>query len=286
MEQVNFAYIKSVGFWPAGFYWPAGSSSPIPTPKGKFTPTPGSISPIEWYPGYFTLNVQSTSCLKCPNGFQCKGTGTSWPTICPVGDYRSSSESNACSLCPVGTFSFTRGAKDESEWLQCPEGRLWTQAGLTNVTQSTSWSDGSICNTASGARSTISCPIGFYCPSGTGISEMYNNMCPAGFYCNSGTGDGSKYNKKCPEGYYCPQATEAFSDFTGSGTDNVAPTIWPYSKHLLIHLSRNLSFYLLVIKLILNINIGTGKDNEDGKRELTDCGINSVDKLLGKYKAI
>jgi hypothetical protein len=216
------------GFCPAGFYWPEGAEKAIPTPPGSFTPTPGSISPIECYPGYFTLNEQSTSCSRCPNGFQCKGTGTSWPTICPVGNYRSSSESNAWSLCPVGTFSIDRGVKDVTECLSCPEGRIWSETGLTNITESSSWSDGAICAEATGARSTITCPKGFFCPTKTGVSGTYSNMCPPGFYCAIGTGDGSKYNKKCPEGFYCPAATQDYNEFVNSSTtDPEAPTKCP-----------------------------------------------------------
>jgi hypothetical protein len=241
------------GFCPSGFYCPEGSEEPIPTPPGFFTPNSGSISPIAWYPGYFTLSEQSTEWSRCPNGFEWKGTGTSWPTICPVGYYRSSSESNACSLCPVGTFSFDKGLKDESEWVSCLAGRLCSKTGLTNITESDPCSDGAVWNVATGKRSTITCPEGFYCPTKTEINTMYSNMCPPGFYCEAGTGDGSKFNKKCPEGYYCPSATAAYDEFIDSSAESTAPTKWPR---------------------------GTGDDNEDGKRDLSECYIDSNSKLL------
>ena len=186
--------VIGTGFCPAGFYCPEGSELAIPTPPGSFTPTAGSIEAIKCYPGYFTLNEQSTACSRWPNGFQCKGTGTSWPTICPVGNYRSSSESNACSLCPVGTFSFDRGVKDESECIFWPAGRICSATGLSNITLSDYWSDGSIWGVGTGANSIITCPKGFFWPAKTGTDEMYNNMWPPGFYCDSGTGDGSTLN--------------------------------------------------------------------------------------------
>ena len=243
------------GFWPAGFYWPEGSTEAIPTPPGSFTPTAGSINSILCYPGYFTLNQQSKEWLRCPNGFQCKGTGTSWPTICPVGHYRSSSESNACSLCPIGTYSIDRGIKDESECISCPQGRLCSNTGLKNITESDVWSDGAVWQEATGSRSTLTCPQGFFCPSKTGMNNIYSNMCPSGFYCGEGTGDATKFNKKCPEGYYCPAATQSYDDFLTSSTTttNEVATRCPR---------------------------GTGNDSNDGKKELIEWGVDQTSTLL------
>ena len=96
------------------------------------------------------------------------------PTICPVGKYRSDIESNICSTCPKGTFSFERSAKDFLDCHECPPGRICENDGLTNITMSAPCTDGRVCKPGSGAKQTIGCPVGYYCPEQTTGEKMYS----------------------------------------------------------------------------------------------------------------
>jgi hypothetical protein len=50
--------------------------------------------------------------------------------------------------------------------------------------------------------STVNCPAGKYCPSGTSATQ---NVCPKGYYCPAN----SRHPTPCPKGNYCPEGASA-----------------------------------------------------------------------------
>ncbi len=141
----------------------------------------------------------------------CRNRGTSIPEVCPVGSYRSVIESNICSLCPKGTFAFERGNKDYLECQECPPGRICELEGLRNITETAPCSDGLVCFSGTGARRSILCPEGYYCPEQTTGESMYASQCEGGFFCRQGTGLSTKTRDNCPQTYYCPPGSGVYN---------------------------------------------------------------------------
>jgi hypothetical protein len=219
------------GLCPVGFYCPANSQTPIPSPAGSFTGNLGSVDSSQCSPGTFQLLEKSASCDACPSGYECKERGTEMPGICGVGYYRSAMEANICSLCPKGTFSFERSAKDYLECLECPAGRICEVEGLKNITETAACTDGRVCFSGTGAKKQFDCPQGYFCPTETTGDTMFDNPCNKGFYCKAQTGESTKTRDNCPQTYYCPPGTGIY-DYTldplnYDNWENDAPTRCP-----------------------------------------------------------
>ena len=191
------------GLCPAGFYCPAGTSSPgkNPCPPGTFNPSVGGGN----------INV----CLPCvggrvcmqynltqPDGFCDPGhycissathsnpVGESWGDICPVGHICPGNTSFP-EVCPDGTFITTIGG---SECTICPAGSYCVNGSLI-----------------------LACPVGYYCPAGTGLDW---SPCPSGTFnpnINVTSVDGCL---PCPSGRFCQGL--AISQFEGGSSGNCA----------------------------------------------------------------
>ena len=183
----------------AGYYCPAGTSTPNTCPQGYYCPT-GTAS-YQSYPcpaGYYcpvgSVNYQDKP---CPSWYYCPLGGSNSPTLCPSGYFCAKLTSTLSTLnsCPAGSYC---------------------QAGSTTFVPN-SCPPGFYCQ-ASASYPSI-CPSGYYCPAGTNSSSQYpcpsgyfcltmsstylNTPCPSNFYCISG----SSQPTLCPAGYFCPPLT-------------------------------------------------------------------------------
>jgi len=206
---------------PPGYFCPRGTAVPIPCNAGFYQPNIGA------------KNI--SSCLACEPGSYCNSSGLAESSgLCTAGFYCSLGAlvsepvdgvtGNICPIgaqCPVGSSTFT----------SCADGTYANHTGVSSCYQCPS---GHYCVFMD---HTEACPIGFYCPEGTGynysgcpvgtygdreglanVSEC--RQCDGGHYC-SGTG---KMNTSglCAEGYYCQHSVNisrpsASNSHTGVG---------------------------------------------------------------------
>ena len=173
---------------PVGHYCPEGTAQPILCPPGTYTDT--------------ELNE---ACLACTAGHYCI-TGSN-PEACPAGYYCPEGTGHVWQSCPTGTFSAASGLANETHCTPCTAGYYCDQ---TNATATTGQCDaGHFCRSGSDTRTPTGvtkgdagvCPLGYYCPTGTGAP----NACPPGTFNNdTGISDVAQC-QTCLEGYYCEQ---------------------------------------------------------------------------------
>ena len=175
---------------------------------------------------FFPVLIQTRRRL----GFACDGIGLTAPTgpcsggyWCNIGSPASHPmcSSAACltmfGICPVGSFCPTRTTLPTT----CPSGTFTNQTGSTLCTICP---PGFYCNAQISTSTPLNCPLGYFCPPGTGLNiqpcplgtfgEKPNlrtvdecSLCSAGSFCSS-TGLSSPTGK-CSAGFYCPQASES-----------------------------------------------------------------------------
>ena len=117
---------------PAGFYCPAGSSTPTPPASGQHAPSSGLALPIPCSPGTYSAvssSLGTQSCSACPAGHSCAAAGTAAPLQCPAGTYGDpAAGSVACTPCAIGTFSAAVAATSAATCEACGGG-LTSAAG-------------------------------------------------------------------------------------------------------------------------------------------------------------
>ncbi|GMH75263.1 hypothetical protein TL16_g06701 [Triparma laevis f. inornata] len=124
---------KGSGLCPAGFLCPAGTSNPIPTPKGYFAASKGTVQAAACLPGYYAPTVQTKECYPCPPGTTCEVDGLFEAEICPPGTYRSTLTEDGlpCASCPQGTWSKNWQMREKGECTRCPTGVVCPVEGMT-----------------------------------------------------------------------------------------------------------------------------------------------------------
>ena len=67
-----------------------------------------------------------------------------------------------------------------------------------------------MCAAGTGAKDTIECTEGYYCPEQTSLELQFKYQCEAGFFCRKSTGESTKTRDNCPQTYYCPPGTKMY----------------------------------------------------------------------------
>ena len=157
---------------PLGYYCTEGTTEPQLCENGLVIGTPGASS--------------SSACSECPKGYIC--TNSTIPVPCNRGYYCPYGQDET--PCPPGTFSNVEQAEDSSVCLPCTPGYWCSNEATTNPEQNP-------------------CPVGHYCPSGTGgaNSTLEPIPCPSGTYRDQVAGANISDCFPCPAGFYCPNAT-------------------------------------------------------------------------------
>ena len=152
---------------PIGYFCPEGSPLPLKCPVGYFCPNPGMSEKDEQFkcaPGVYCIAGASSrndfqnhdGTIECPAGFYCL-EGTTVPT-----------------MCPAGTYSDKKGLESEGQCDSCEPGYVCYQ-GQTSYDIN-------------------DCPLGFFCPLGTGDAYITNGALPNG---------DPNYELYCPPGHSC-----------------------------------------------------------------------------------
>ncbi|XP_029373644.1 multiple epidermal growth factor-like domains protein 6, partial [Echeneis naucrates] len=242
---------QPTGLCEAGYYCPAGSTSP------NFTEYQGNSSGIHL----------------CPSGHYCP-SGTGHPLPCPAGSFsvsRGLKEVGECPLCPPGRFCDKPAIPVYSDALPCHAGYVClggsSSPSPSNIFHGYLCPAGHRCpagsanevpcepgtySPAPGAADCITCPKGTMCPSS---ATQEPSICPAGHFCPAGTalpqlcppGTFNNLTKTyslaactpCPSGLYCssygasmPQGSCFAGFFCETGA--IGPT--PQSSH---NITRN-----------------------------------------------
>ena len=152
-----------------------------------------------------------SNCSECPEGFIC--TNSTIPIPCNPGFYCPYGVD--MTPCPRGTFSNVTGAKDSTVCTACTPGYWCFEEATANPLQNP-------------------CPVGHYCPLGTGGNSSANFSiepvpCPAGTYRDQVGGASLSDCSLCPAGFYCPNATTICfncTDAAVTGSFNHHPCLW------------------------------------------------------------
>ncbi|XP_030258688.1 zonadhesin isoform X7 [Sparus aurata] len=174
---------EPTGLCEAGFYCPAGSTSPNSTE----------------YQG------NSTRSLLCPSGHYCP-SGTGYPLPCPTGSLSISwglKGADECPPCPPGLFCDRPAIAELSDALPCHAGYVCL-GGSSSPTPSDS-SHGYLCpagySCPVGSASEAPCEPGTYSPA-PGAAHCIT--CPKGTMCSSSA---TQEPSVCPAGHLCPAGT-------------------------------------------------------------------------------
>ncbi|GLD57311.1 zonadhesin-like isoform X1 [Lates japonicus] len=174
---------QPTGLCEAGYYCPAGSTSPNSTE----------------YQG------NSTGSHLCPSGHYCP-SGTGYPPPCPTGSLSISQGLKGvdeCPLCPPGLFCDKPAIAKLSDALPCHAGYVCL-GGSTSPTPSDG-SHGYLCpaghNCPVGSASEVPCEPGTYSPA-PGAAHCI--ICPKGTMCSSSA---THEPSICPAGHFCPAGT-------------------------------------------------------------------------------
>jgi hypothetical protein len=205
---------------PAGFYCPAGSTTPTPCNAGTYNDQ---------------TNMKAASdCKPCPGGKYCAKAGLAAPTgLCAAGYFCTKNAiSSAPALlagfygpCPAGSYCLVGSATGTL----CPPGTYRGSVGGSTATGPTGCQNclpGNYCSVpgqTSGAGNGL-CAAGYYCPAGSKTDRPAATRCPAGSKCPAGSSTASicsagTYQNQigqdncltCPPGYFCLTNTTDFS---------------------------------------------------------------------------
>ncbi|KAG7455700.1 SCO-spondin-like isoform X1, partial [Solea senegalensis] len=172
---------QPTGLCEAGYYCPAGSSSPNST-EGN-----------------------STRSHLCPSGHYCP-SGTGYPLPCPTGSLSISlglSEVGECPPCPPGLFCDKPAITDFSDALPCHAGYVCL-GGSSSPIPSNGF-HGYLCpaghSCTVGSASEVPCEPGTYSPA---PGAAHCTICPQGTMCPSSA---TQEPSVCPSGHFCPAGT-------------------------------------------------------------------------------
>ena len=227
-----------------GYYCQNGASN---TPAiGSFSSDLMSRSgcPFGTY-GSSTASTDVSACVACTNTNAFCPRQSGLPTLCELGWTNPSSTLTGCSRCSAGTLcagsSLAASAACQAGYF-CPLGTytvtafMMTSGFYISITSANSEKDAVECSAgytcAAGATSlTGACAAGFYCFSGTQMSNFF--ACPPGTYststslaaasgcdpCTAGSGcmTGSSAVTACVAGFYCPASSQRSDQFACPG---------------------------------------------------------------------
>ena len=227
------------GMCDPGYYCPTGSTGPqqIPCPPRHYRPEFGGADISDC-----SLCVAGGYCLEgsaqplvCPKGYFCP-TGVSRPEPCAPGTYGTSfglRKSTECTLCGSGTYCDGYGLTEFrglcSPGFYCVSGVNTSTPYALEIRNDTGVGYGDIC------------PVGHYCPLGSGLptpcpagrySSEYGNVqesdctiCSPGYYCAGLANE--RPTGLCTDGYYCPpgsissrQIEAPLGSYSGTGASN------------------------------------------------------------------
>lgn len=170
---------------PKGFYCPLGSEIPTPCPRGTYLNEIGRYAENHCNPcspGYAcdTTGIDIPT-LKCAAGYYCtEGSISSHPVgfesgdLCPPGYY-----------CPEGTANF--------QDTPCDNGTYSNATGNQAASDCTLCDPGLVCNGVALTTPTGVCDTGYFCRGGAKYEKPNDDgatgaPCPVGHYCPPGTG--------------------------------------------------------------------------------------------------
>ena len=204
-----------------GGYCLAGSSQPSPCPPGSYNPSRGLVAQSE--------------CQPCLGGQYCEGFGNERPDgNCSASYYCTQNatvpnptDGTTGDICPVNHYC-TEGSAAP---IECEPGSYADSNGLEFCTLCT---PGRYCLPGFPQQS---CPLGYYCPEGTGyvwqacpvgtygefvglISAENCTQCDGGFYCD--IMNSSVVAGPCLQGYFCTEGADSPTP-TGLGTGVAGP---------------------------------------------------------------
>ena len=187
---------------PSGYFCPAGAVAPLHCPAGSYSDQAGAEACTACLAGFYCNRFEHVAVAGCPEPF----TNYTVPTACPAGHYCPTGTARGDdNPCPVGTYSPDMGLTTAESCVACPAGQYCGSPGLTAPTGPCNASY--YCLNSSTTPQPLTgefggpCPVGHYCPSGTG----YPVPCPAGTY-NPNTHGSSEGNcQPCSAGYFCAQ---------------------------------------------------------------------------------
>ncbi|KAL8449158.1 hypothetical protein Emed_003309 [Eimeria media] len=192
-NQYAAAAVQIGGPCPIGHFCPEGAKTPTACSRGSSTVGEGGVAAADCVicnAGWY-CSLNSAGVLECPAGSYCP-RGSIGPIECPAGTYNLSpmaTEKDSCLECPAG-YACMPGTVDYLQW---------------------------------------PCPIGYYCPKGSGVAfpceegtygspptpcpagrlcsaeSTKDVVCPAGSYCPGGT----DVPLPCPQSYYCPEGSSS-----------------------------------------------------------------------------
>jgi hypothetical protein len=206
----------------SGHYCPEATGAPIPCPRGTYMASTLATGNISYQGRHY-------HCDLCPSSSACSATSLTSPdSTCRAGYFcklgapspqpvcGESFCTNMYGLCPVGHYC-PSGTADP---IICSDGTYMNHTGASSCDICPS---GHYCEAYYSPSTYRPCPLGFYCPQGTGLDWI---PCPVGKY-GSRTGlqtedectacDPGKYcNSKalhlpagnCSAGFYCPQGAQ------------------------------------------------------------------------------
>ena len=239
-----------------GFYCPAGSLTPVDSPRGYYSPghQAGKIPELQVCPaGYFCLS-KSTGYTPCDVGTYCP-SGTYEPIACEKGKF-CDNLSPSGKICPAGYYCPGYSPEDTDtlpfkcdEGFICPEGSSQQQSCEPGTVAEKARRVGQnivpVCEDCPPGQYATSdniycdtCSPGYIClgksttPTPTSIEEERGYACSAGYYCQAG----SYEETPCPAGTYsdtsiagsqntctpCPAGT--YSDLAASTSCKTCPS--------------------------------------------------------------
>uniref|UniRef100_K1RZC1 Latrophilin-2 n=1 Tax=Magallana gigas TaxID=29159 RepID=K1RZC1_MAGGI len=174
--------------------------------------------------------------ISCPAGYFCPN-GTS-VFICPEGFFCPAGRTSPMP-CPIGTFNPYSGNGTEKACLKCTPGLFCKDKGLS--VPSGPCSPGFYCNGGSVTPHPLNghggdiCPVGHYCPEGTGLFTQ----CPPSTYNPSRGQSNNRSCLACPEGLTCNRSGLALpsecyansTNITDALTDISCPEIGDYCSN-------------------------------------------------------
>ena len=223
-----------------GYYCPGGTANQIPCKLNEMANRTLSVKCDPCPAGFYCLKTGQP--LACKRGFYCPaGTGVDLQP-CPRGTYGASegfSDVSQCTPCDFGNYCGDENTTSASG--NCSEG-YWCYSGIDKAKPyggNTSFTLNSSCYDTKIRGYGGICPVGSYCPQGSGLPTPCTigtyapveglgtcYQCVKGYYCPE-TNMTSYDSYPCPEGHYCLNGTRTKNQYpcpVGTYSDQVKKT--------------------------------------------------------------
>ena len=196
---------------PAGTYYSGTSAQTAATcvacTSGYYCP-PGTASPLNCPPGYscttntgLLLNNQITT-AGMYSGLSGAAQTCYAGAYCPLG-------ATLPTPCPPGTYRANTGGAARADCLKCTAGYPCPHYLNTAATNGITCPSGYYCPSGTEYATQFPCPAGTYSDSTGLTSDSQCLPCPAGKGCDPGTNVNTNPQKNCFPGYYCPQGSNS-----------------------------------------------------------------------------